>query len=310
MRILLVICVMIFISDGYSHKTKINQPPADIQRIKNDLQKIIYTPNYRNHLNLDALSQVTDYIKSEFSKVSNDVTEQPFTVNGKVYKNIICSMNSDCKERIIVGAHYDVCGDQQGADDNASGVAGLLELARLLKSQHLKYRIDLVAYCLEEPPYFETEQMGSYIHAKYLFDNKIQVKGMICLEMIGYFKDEKKSQQFPLNFLRLFYGNKGNFITVVEKFGNGRFGKIIKRLMKRSGFIRTKFFQGPISVEGVDFSDHLNYWKFGFPAAMITDTSFYRNPNYHKSPDTIATLDILRMAGVIDGILFALTNIC
>ena len=123
-------------------------------------------------------------------------------------KNIICSINTDKKERIVIGAHYDVCGDQDGADDNASGVAGLLELARLLKHEKLNYRIDFVAYTLEEPPFFGTENMGSSIHAKYISDNKISLKGMISLEMIGYFNDKPHSQKYPLSFLKWFYGNK------------------------------------------------------------------------------------------------------
>lgn len=122
---------------------------------------------------------------------SDSVSTQSYTANGLQYKNIICSFGTENARRIIAGAHYDVCGAQEGADDNASGIAGLLELARLLKGQKLNYRIDLVAYSLEEPPYFRTQYMGSYIHAKSLADSKANVYGMISLEMIGYFKDEK-----------------------------------------------------------------------------------------------------------------------
>ncbi|NTW32841.1 MAG: M28 family peptidase [Bacteroidetes bacterium] len=129
----------------------------------------------------------------------------------------MCSFGTDNKKRIIIGAHDDVCDQQEGADDNASGVIGLLELSRLLKGQKLNYRIDLVAYSLEEPPYFKTEYMGSYIHAKSLVESKADVYGMVSLEMIGYFKDEKKSQSYPIKPLSILYGNKGNFITLVKK---------------------------------------------------------------------------------------------
>jgi len=223
-------------------------------------------------------------------------------VKGKTYKNVICSFGTENKKRIIVGAHYDVCENQEGADDNATGVVGLLELSRQLKTSKLNYRIDLVAYTLEEPPYFKTEFMGSYVHAKSLLDSNIDVYGMISVEMIGYFKDEKKSQSYPIGILSLFYGNKGNYITLVKKFNTGKFARKFSKNYISSKTIRTKKFTGPKSLPGIDFSDHLNYWKFGFSALMITDTSFYRNKNYHKKSDTMETLDIYRMSKVIDGL--------
>jgi Zn-dependent M28 family amino/carboxypeptidase len=230
-------------------------------------------------------------------------------VDGNVYKNVLCSFGTENVKRIIVGAHYDVCGDQEGADDNASGVVGLLELARMLKGKKLNHRIDLVAYTLEEPPYFRTENMGSHVHAKSLFDDKIDVLGMISIEMIAYFKDEKNSQSYPLKFLKLFYGNRGNFITLVKKFKAGSFANEFCKNFKKSHSLRTKKFVGPPALPGIDFSDHLNYWKYGFSAVMITDTSFYRNKNYHEATDTMETLDLKRMAKVIDGVFKSLFKI-
>lgn len=191
---------------------------------------------------------------------------------------------------------------------NASGVVGLLELSRLLKGHKLNQRIDLVAYSLEEPPYFWTEFMGSYIHAKSLVDNKTEVYGMISLEMIGYFKDEKKSQTYPIGLLSLFYGNRGNYITLVKKFGAGQFTRKFCRKYKSTKAIRTKKFTGPPALPGIDFSDHLNYWRFGISALMLTDTAFFRNKNYHKSTDKMETLDIKRMSKVIDGVFYTLTS--
>ena len=211
--------------------------------------------------------------------------------------------------RIVVGAHYDVCGYQQGADDNASGVAGLLELARLLQNQKLNFRIELVAYTLEEPPFFRTKNMGSYIHAKSLSDAKVNVLGMISLEMIGYFKDEKGTQDYPTALLKLIYGSRGNFITLVRKFGAGKFACQFNRAFRQTNVIRTKAFVGPAALPGIDFSDHLNYWAFGFSALMVTDTAFYRNKNYHEPTDTLETLDLKRMAKVIDGVYLALLKL-
>ena len=133
---------------------------SDTLRIHNDLVAISKTKKSRNYRNLDVLNQVAAYIKSELEKETPSVSEQKFDVRGSEYKNIIASFGPENAERIIVGAHYDVCGEQEGADDNGSAVAGLLELARLLKNQDLKYRFDLVAYTLEEPPFFRTEHMG------------------------------------------------------------------------------------------------------------------------------------------------------
>lgn len=282
---------------------------ADTLVIKQHLKNITKTASYRNHQNITQLNAIAAYIKADFLKYSDSVSFQEYKVDGKTYKNVICSFGTENKQRIIVGAHYDVCGDQEGADDNASGVVALLELARQLKDQKLKKRIDLVAYTLEEPPYFRTEYMGSAVHAKYLSDNKIDVFGMLSVEMIGYFKDEKKSQDYPLGILSWFYGNKGDYITLVNKFGKGKFAKQFGRYFKKAETIKTKKFTGPKALPGIDFSDHLNYWNYGYSALMITDTSFYRNKNYHQKTDTMETLDIYRMAKVIDGIYVALLKL-
>lgn len=282
---------------------------ADTTIIKSHLTAITKTEKFRTHRNVDQLNKTADYIKTVFSKYADSVLIQEYSVGGTVYKNVICSFGTENKKRIIVGAHYDVCDDQEGADDNASGVVGLLELSRLLQGQKLNYRIDLVAYTLEEPPYFRTEHMGSYVHAKSLVEDKTDVHGMISLEMIGYFKDARKTQSYPVGLLSLFYGSRGNYITMVKKFGAGKFTRKFCRNFKSTKVIRTKKFAAPPALPGIDFSDHLNYWKFGFSALMITDTAFYRNKNYHRTTDTMETLDIPRMAKVIDGVFSVLTSI-
>jgi len=264
------------------------------------------TEEVRNYNNITQLNQTAKYIETVFRKYSDSIFIQDFVVNGHVYKNVICSFGVEHIRRVIVGAHYDVYANQEGADDNASGVVALLELARQLKGQKLNFRVDLVAYTLEEPPFFRSELMGSYIHAKYLKDKEIDVYGVVAVEMIGYFKDEKKTQDYPIGMMSLFYGSKGNYISLVRKFGSGKFARKFGRKFKSSKVIRTKKLSAPKFIPGIDFSDHLNYWKFGYSALMITDTAFYRNKNYHKTGDTLSTLDIPRMALVIDGIFRAL----
>ncbi len=281
---------------------------TDSTLVMKHLDYLTQSQEFRNYKNIERLDSVANYIHENFSKYSDSVSFQEYKVGDKTYKNVICSFGTEHKKRIIVGAHYDVCGDQQGADDNATGTTALLEISRLLKGKKLNYRVDLVAYTLEEPPFFRTENMGSYVHAKYLKDTKIYVLGMVCVEMIGYFNDEEHSQDYPLGILSWFYGNKGDYITLVNRFGKGDFVKTFNKYFKESGQIKTKEFSGPKSLQGVDFSDHLNYWKLGYDALMVTDTSFYRNKNYHEKTDTLETLDINRMCGVIDALYFALTK--
>jgi aminopeptidase-like protein len=271
----------------------------DLQNIKKHLIAITKTKKARNYKNVKTLNFVAAYIKKEFAKVCDSSEYQNFKVGNNIYKNVIGSLGTENKERIIIGAHYDVCGDSEGADDNASGVVGLLELARLLSKENLKYRIDFVGYSLEEPPFFRTAQMGSYIHAKYLVDKKVPVKGMISLETIGFFSDKRYSQKFPIQGMEKIYGNVGNFITVVQNDKNEAFSNQIDNLMKSEKLISTKSFKGNSRLPGVDFSDHLNYWKHNFEAVMITNTAFYRNKNYHTNSDKLDTLDLEKMSLVI-----------
>ncbi|MFC6268379.1 M28 family peptidase [Frigoriflavimonas asaccharolytica] len=291
------------------YPAKILDKKTDSTLVKKHLNALTEIPNFRNADHLSQLDSTANYLKKDFEKYADDVSFQNFEVDGKNYKNVIASFGTEHKSRIIVGAHYDVCGEQAGADDNASGTTALLELARMLKGEKLNFRIDLVAYTLEEPPYFRTENMGSYIHAKSLKDKNIDVFGMVSVEMIGYFSDEPNSQDYPLGLLSIFYGDKGNFITVVKKFNAGKFANAFNKTYKKSGQIKTQTFTAPQFLQGIDYSDHLNYWKFDYSALMLTDTSFFRNKNYHKASDTVETLDIPRMCKVIDGLYYTLKNL-
>lgn len=289
------------------HITLAHGRGADTTIMTSHLKFLTQGPGYRNYRNPDQLNKIASYIYQHYSLYADTVYYQEFTVDGQVYKNVIASFGKMNKTRVVVGAHYDVCGNQAGADDNASGVTGLLELARMLTGQKLHYRIDLVAYSLEEPPYFRSNFMGSYIHAQSLVTEKVY--GMISLEMIGFFKDNRKSQTYPAGILKMIYGAKGNYITLVKKSSAGKFARQFSKEFKSTKIIRTKKFTGPASLPGIDFSDHLNYWKFGISAMMITDTAYYRNTNYHESTDTLETLDLSRMANVIDGVFTSLLKL-
>lgn len=285
--------------------------PVKEERLYADVKYLTEMTPPRHALNLESLNKSARYIHDAFAKVSPRVSYQNFKVNNQEYKNIICSLGPEDGERIIVGAHYDVCGDQPGADDTASGVAGLLEIARLVHEQKptLKYRIDFVAFALEEPPYFKTDDMGSAVHAKSLKTGGVKVKGMICLEMIGYYSEEKNSQDYPVAALKAIYPSKGNFISVVGNMGQGKLVSHLKKYMQAGSTIGVESLTAPASVPGVDFSDHLNYWRYDFPAVMITNTAFFRNPNYHMPTDTIDTLNFDKMAEVVKGVYWAVVNL-
>lgn len=281
---------------------------SDTNRIKAHMTVLTQTAVHRNYENIAQLNEIADYLHAEFSKYADTVYFQSYFIGKREYKNVIASFGTKHNERIIVGAHYDVCGEQEGADDNASGTVGLLELARQLDTATTQQRIDLVAYTLEEPPFFRSEYMGSHIHAQSLVKDSVNVKGMICLEMIGYFADEKKTQDYPLGILRLFYGSRGNYITLVNQFGPGKFARKFTKRFKHKSAVKAKQFKGPKSLPGIDFSDHLNYWQVGISALMITDTAFYRNKEYHQKGDTMDRLDYRRMAQVIDAVFVVLTK--
>ncbi len=265
--------------------------------------------NFQEFLNLEASAQ---YIADHFEKAGGRVSAQLFQTNGESYqaqgvktrdyRNVIASFGPVDGERIIVGAHYDACGQTPGADDNASGVAGLIELAYLLGRTELRQRIDLVAFTLEEPPFFRTYDMGSARHAYSLRQEDVAVECMICLEMIGYFSDEKGSQQSPSLFLKLLYPDRANFIAVVGGFADRKLLREVKGSMQCATDLPVCGMCAPRGYAGIDLSDHRNYWARDYTAIMVTDTSFYRNRRYHHVQDTPDTLDYDRMAKVVLGV--------
>ena len=255
------------------------------------------------------LNRAADYIRQDFIRARGQVSDQRFMADGVEYRNIIATFGPDTQERIVVGAHYDTAGAMPGADDNASGVAGLIELAHLLGKTTLPIRIDLVAYTLEEPPHFRTAQMGSAVHALSLKRAGVNVRAMLSLEMIGYFSDAEGSQTYPINLLKAVYPSKGNFITVVGHFAEPGLVRKVKRALAEATPLPVYSINAPRFIPGIDFSDHLNYWNEGFPAVMITDTSSFRNLNYHTQNDTADKLDFRRMALTVEGVFAAVKRL-
>ena len=256
--------------------------------------------------------QVINYILDELIKSNIDkenIKIQEYKINNRTYKNIIVSLKPkfDIKEETeknyIIGAHYDTYNELPGADDNASGIAGLLEISRILQSTNKlrKRNIDLVFYSTEEPPFFGTKNMGSYYHAKSIKD-KIEL--VMIFDMIGYFSEDKESQNFPISFMKYLYPTKGNFIAIVSNFSNSFKTREVKKrfnsFVQKNKLIEVESISAPANVQGIDFSDHRNYWKFNIPAILITDTAFLRNKNYHTEHDTYDKLDYKKMKEVVD----------
>jgi hypothetical protein len=302
--IFLLVLTGIIIPPSIAAAAEANKMRVSTDNLYRHVEFLTSIAGYRHYANMSGLLRCVDYIRGEFDIANGRIDLQDFKVDGKTYQNIICSLGPADGPRIIVGAHYDVCGPQPGADDNASAVAGLLEIARLMgtSADKLTYRLDLVAYCLEEPPFFGTSQMGSYAHAQSLRKQKAVVKEMLCLEMIGFFSEHENSQSFPMPFMRWFYPTRANFIAVVSNLRNWRLVRQVQRDMQMGADIEVCKLSAPSIVPGVGLSDHSSYWKFGFPAVMITDTAFYRNPNYHQSSDTIETLDFNKMSQVVQAV--------
>ncbi len=310
--VLYSICLLLAVFSCSSSKTTERKPKIDFilsvdsLNLKKDVAFLSDIDPARNYKHPEILDSVADYIFNVLKENADTVYFQNFTVKGVNYKNVIAKYGLQHSKKIIVGAHYDSCHELPGADDNASGIAGLLEIGRNIPKQKLQHQIELVAYTLEEPPFFRTEQMGSAVHARSI--DKKNVLGMICLEMIGYYSNEQNSQEYPVEGMDRKYPTTGNFIAVIGNLNQTTFASSISNLVTSKCQINVVSFNGPPAMEGIDFSDHLNYWQNNMKAVMITNTAFYRNKNYHTKLDVKETLNYSYMASVVEGVLNAACN--
>ena len=279
------------------------------------LSESFYPRSFDQPEKLDAAAA---YIRSTFLRAGGKVDEQVFPVEETQYRNIIARYGPETGRFLVVGAHYDAFADSlggedlpkgygpkthtPGADDNASGVAALLELGRLLARAPPAIGVELVAYSLEEPPCFRTDSMGSAWHARQLRKSGREPELMISLEMVGYFSTAPGSQAYPLPLLDKIYPDKGDFIAVVGRVQDWSATRRVKGAMLGASRLPVHSINALPVLVGVDFSDHLSYWNEGFSAVMITDTAFYRNPYYHSEGDTADRLDYARMAQVVQGV--------
>lgn len=234
------------------------------------------------------------------TKVRTPRDKKGFLKADDTFKNISASLAGLSREAIVVGAHYDTVLGTPGADDNASGIAALLELSRLLQGTALEKTITFVAFGNEEPPFFRTSAMGSAHYVASALQSGQQILFMISLEMLGFYSDEPSSQKYP-PILKSFYPNQANFIALVGNIASRRYVKRMVNAFKKSCDIGVESIAAPRFVPGIDFSDQLNFWKKKIPAVMVTDTAFYRNAHYHRRSDLPSTLNYEKMAEVVKG---------
>ncbi len=270
--------------------------------LRKHVVKLSAQPFPRDKQHIEYLDRAADYIRDNLAKYTKRVVFQKFKIEDVLYKNVIASVGPDTGYRIIVGAHYDVWANTPGADANASGVAALLELNRLLsRIRNLPYRIDFVAYTLSDVQNVAMENTGSYMHAKSLKDFHIKVLGMLSLQGIGFYTDVPHTQQYPLRFYKYLHGHRGNFISIYSRRNNGFFPLQIKRMCKQYGSgMKVVSFNPLIPLKKLSKGDQNNYLAMGYPGVKISNTGSYRNKYVNYDVDTYETLDYSRMSQVVN----------
>lgn len=276
-------------------------------RLSTDVKYLSETIGERSLSRSASLQTSTDYLRETLSEAGYAVTDHTYSVEDHAVSNIeVILLGSDNGSgsgsgSVIVGAHYDSVAGTVGADDNATGVAALLELARMLHGNKLRRTVRFVFFGNEEPPYFRTDSMGSLVYARQLRRDHVPVSAMLSLEMLGYFSDAVGSQKYPPG-LGLFYPGPGNFIGFV---GNQESRDLVRRSIRRfreSCPFPSEGVAAPGDWPGIGWSDHWSFWQQDYPAIMITDTAMFRNPYYHTPLDTANRVDFARMSRVVEGI--------
>jgi hypothetical protein len=272
-------------------------------RLSEVVRQLSSTIRERNLQHEGSLQATTDYLRRELTQAGYTVSEQPYAIQGEAVSNLeavlVGSAGNDGV--VIVGAHYDSVDGTVGANDNATGVAATLALARWLAGNHLRRTVRFVFLVNEEPPYFQSTQMGSVVYARKLKQDGVPVSAMISLETIGYYSDKTGSQKYP-PLLSLLYPSRGDFIGFV---GNSESRDLVRRATKAfraSTMFPSEGIAAPANWPGIGWSDHWSFWQEGWPAIMVTDTAPFRYRYYHTAFDTVDKVDFQRMARVVEGL--------
>ncbi|HEX6086264.1 MAG TPA: M28 family peptidase [Thermoanaerobaculia bacterium] len=260
----------------------------DVEQLCANGPRSVYAP--------ENLAAAAAYIEQRLGKVER----QTYEADGVPVANLIHEIRGS-DEIVVIGAHYDSAGDSPGADDNASGVAALLELARRFRDVKTTRTLRFVAFVNEEPPHFQTRTMGSWQYARRCRERKEHVVAMLSLEAIGYYDDRPGSQQYPPP-LGAFYPSRGNFIGFAANLGSRALMNRCARVFRANARVPAESAALPEAIPQIGWSDQWSFWQFGYKAIMVTDTAPFRNPHYHAPHDTPETLDYERLAMAVDGL--------
>jgi hypothetical protein len=278
--------------------------------LQRDVRTIADEIGERNLFVYPHLVQAANWIETSLSRSGHKVRQLGYEVRGRICHNLEMEIpgRTRRKEIVVIGAHYDSVPGCPAANDNGSGVAALLALARAFAGALPERTIRFVAFVNEEAPFYRAAEMGSFVYAAECRRRGEQIVAMLSLETIGYYRDEVGSQRYPPPF-SLFYPAEANFIAFV---GNIRSGALVRRCL--TAFRREVKFPSegaalPEFVTGVGWSDHWSFWKAGYPAVMVTDTALFRYPYYHLAEDTPGKLDYDRMARVVTGLEGVIRNL-
>lgn len=257
----------------------------------------------RNYVYYDSLEKAASYIAAEFNSYGYDTRFQTYEIGSRTFKNIIAEKKGTtaAEEIIIIGAHYDTVVGSPGANDNTTGVAALLELARLFYQKEVERTVKFIAFVNEEPPYFMSDEMGSRVYAKKARERGDDIVAMLSLETIGYYSDKRNSQRYPFPY-GFFYPDQANFIGVVGNFHSRGLVKKVKESFMQNSDFNIESVVAPEFVMGADFSDHDSFWEYGYKACMITDSAFYRYPYYHSVADTYDKVVFDKFTEAVNGL--------
>lgn len=268
---------------------------ADVQTLAGEIGE-------RNLQHYAQLNAAADFIEGSFSRAGLEPRRDSYELQGRACHNIEVEIPGARPQIVVIGAHYDSVFGSPGANDNASGVAALLALARRFAGKPSGQTLRFVAFVNEEPFYFQTEQMGSFVYASRCKARKDQISAMLSLETIGYFSDAPRSQIYPSPGLGLFYPTTGNFIGFVGNVGSRALLRRTIGLFRQQAKLPSEGAALPAFIPGVAWSDQWSFWQCGYPAIMITDTAPFRYPHYHSSTDTPDKLEYDRFALVVSGL--------
>jgi len=272
-------------------------------RLREDVTAIASEPH--NVAHPAALERAAAYLEGRLQAMGYPVRRQPFQAGGRQVRNLEVLIESRLVNAgtLVVGAHYDSYGEAPGANDNGTGAAAVLELARRLTDLRGRaaIRIRLVLFVNEEPPFFRTEQMGSLVYARHLAQSGEPVIGMLSLETLGFYSDAPGSQHYPFP-LDLRYPDKGDFVAFVGSLSARGFVRRTVGAFREQAQFPSEGGTAPGFVQGIDWSDHWSFGEVGIPALMVTDTATFRYPHYHSPADTPDKVDYARLARVVDGL--------